>query len=187
MRGAKAFIAVASAVFATACSAGTARDTASAPATSSKASSVKNEVYLTELLPDGSMNFKPGEGVIGGASFAHSLVSSCEGCLPIGQSGQQNQPGMQFKVPEGFDRLEFVVGLTDSSTETDRSAGVAVYANAGNSTTKLFESSDVTVGVGIPVSVTVSPGNDIRIDGWGLNGNETLCVCDPKLVGTGTR
>jgi hypothetical protein len=147
---------------------------------SSGQSSVKNDVYLTELLPDGSLNFKPGEGVIGGTSYAHSLVSSCEGCLPVGEPGQQGQSGMEFKVPPGFGRLEFVVGLTDSSTETNRSAGVSVWENTN--LTKLFESSEVTVGAGIPVSVTVSPGNAIRIDGWGLNGNETFCICDPKLV-----
>ncbi len=89
---------------------------------------------------------------------------------------------MEFKVPEGFNRLEFVAGLTDSSTETDRSAFIAVLAHTADDQTKLFESSNVTVGEAIPVSVSATPGNTIRIDGGHLNGNETLCVCDPKLV-----
>jgi hypothetical protein len=186
MRGARAFVAVVTVVCATACSAGTTGDATSSSATSSEASTVKNEVYLTKLLPGGSMNFKPGEGVVGGTKYPQSLLTSCEGCLPIGQAGQQNQPGMEFTVPGGYNQLEFVVGLTDSSTETDRHAGVAVYtyASATDAGTKLFESKDVPIGVAIPVSVAVTPSNRIRIDGWGLNGNETLCICDAKLVET---
>jgi hypothetical protein len=179
MTGAKVLVAVVTVVCATACSAGT--DKSSAPVTSSDQNSVKKETYLTELLPGGSMNFKPGVGVIGETSYPHSLLSSCgDWCLPVGQSGQQGQPGMEFKVPDGFNRFEFVAGLTDSSTETDRSVYVSVWKSA--ELLKLFESKDVTVGVVLPVSVSVSPGDTIRVDGGGLNGNETLCICDPKLV-----
>jgi hypothetical protein len=186
MRGAKTFGVVVAVVCATACSAGT--DKAPTPATSSAQNSVKNEVYLTDLWPqlhDTIGNFEPGEGVIGGAKYSHSVVWSCDkSCLPVGQSGQQNQPGIAFKVPQGFNRLEFVVGLTDSSTETDRHVGVGVYTYASptDAGTDLFKSQDVPVGAVTPVSVAVSPGNSIRIDGWALNGNETLCICDPKLV-----
>ena len=184
IRGALACAAVLSAFCATACSEPKVGDRASAPATSSHLPTPKKQVDLTQLLPEGSLNFKPGQGVVAGTAYPHSLVFSCQSCLPVGQAGQQGQPGMEFRVPDGVDRLEFVAGLTDSSTETDRSAYIAVWAHAGNDLTKLFESSGVTVGAVIPVSVPVRPGNTIRIDGGGLNGNETLCVCNPKLVAT---
>jgi hypothetical protein len=182
MRGAKGFAAVVFAGCAIACSAGNGGDTASSSPTSPEVSRVQPELYLSELPADGSPSFKPGEGVVGGTRYPRSFVWSCEDCLPIGQAGQQGQPGMEFTVPAGFRRLEFVAGLTDSSTVTDRSAYVGVWAEKANELTKLFESSDVTVGVGIPVSVPVTPGNKIRIDGSHLNGNETLCICDPKLI-----
>ena len=146
MRGVKPTAAIACAVIANACSTGSDGGRASAPATPSDGSSVKNEVYLSEFLPDGSLNFKPGEGVIGGTSYPHSFVASCENYLAVGQAGQQGQPGMEFTVPDGFNRLEFVVGLADSSTETDRSAYVGVWATTVDDQTKLFESSNVTVG-----------------------------------------
>ena len=181
MSAAKAAFAVAVAAFGAACSSGTGGDTAPAQSTSSNESGAESRVYLSELLPDGSMSFMPGDGVIGGKRYAHSFVTDCQGCLPVGEAGQQDQPGMEFTVPDDVNQLNFVAGLTDSSTDTDRSAGVSVWTNQPE-LTKLFESQDVTVGVGTPISVAVAPGNRVRIDGWGLNGNESLCVCDPELV-----
>ena len=115
-------LSILSAFCATACSEPKVGDRASAPATSSHLPTPKKQVDLTQLLPEGSLNFKPGQGVVAGTAYPHSLVFSCQSCLPVGQAGQQGQPGMEFKVPDGVDRLEFVAGLTDSSTETDRSA-----------------------------------------------------------------
>jgi hypothetical protein len=179
MRGIRPTALVACAAVATACSGSHHR---SAPATSSGGSSVKKELYLTDILPGGNLSFTSGTGVIHGTDYSHSLLWSCADCVPVGQAGQQGQPGVEFAVPEGFNRLEFVAGLTDSSTETDRSAFIAVLAHTADDQTKLFESGNVTIGDAIPVSVSVTPGNTIRIDGGHLNGNETLCVCDPKLV-----
>jgi hypothetical protein len=132
------------------------------------------------LLPAGSMNFKPGEGVIAGTSNPHSLLSSCERCLAVGQFGQQGQPGVEVTVPEGSNRLEFVAGLTDSSTETDQSAYISVWTEINDELTNLFESGDVTVGVVTPVSASVMPGDGVRIDGGHLNGNETLVSAMPS-------
>lgn len=158
-------------VCATACSAGTDEEP-----------SVKNQIYVSDLPPHGGPSFTRGEGIIGGTRYAHSLLWSCKDCLPIGEAGQQGQPGMEFTVPAGLRRLEFIAGLTDSSSVTDRSAYVGVWAQTADELTRRFESSDVTVGVGMPVTVPGTPGNKIRIDGGHLNGNEILCACDPKLV-----
>ena len=180
MNDVKASVAAVCSVLAAACSASTGGGTASTTATSTANPSVKNLVYLTEVA-DGTPSFTRGEGIIAGKRYPHSFVYSCdEGCLPTSQAGQAAQPNMSFTVPPGFDRLEFVVGLTDSSTDTDRAAGVSVWARPN--LTKLFESKDVTVGVVAPVSVPVSAGAKIGIDGWGLKGNEALCICDAKLV-----
>lgn len=180
MNGVKASVAVACSVLAAACSASTGGGRASTTAVSTAGPGGENVVYLTELA-DGSPSFTPGEGIIAGKHYPHSFVYSCdEGCLPTGQPGQAAQPNMSFAVLPGFNRLEFVVGLTDSSTDTDRSAGISIWNQAN--LTKLFESKDVTVGVAAPVSVRVSGVVKIMIDGWGLKGNEAICICDPKLV-----
>jgi hypothetical protein len=68
----------------------------------------------------------------------------------VGQFGQQGQPDMEFAVPEGVNRLEFVAGLTDSSTETDQSAYISVWTEINDELTNLFESGDLTVGVVTP-------------------------------------
>ncbi|MCE5291354.1 MAG: hypothetical protein LLG14_19240 [Nocardiaceae bacterium] len=140
-----------------------------------------DRVYLVDLLPKGSLSFKPGDALVGGVDYPHSLVWSCDdGCPAVGQAGQAGQPGMEFEVPDGFDRLEFTAALTDSSTQTDRKAYVAVYEEPG--LTKLFESDAVTTGTGLQVSVPVKPGTKIRIDAAKLNGNETVCLCDASVV-----
>ncbi|CAM3793248.1 hypothetical protein [Smaragdicoccus niigatensis] len=152
-----------------------------APAPTSTTAAAQGRVFLTDLLPNGSLSFEPGDAQVGGVDYSHSLVWGCgDGCPKVGQPGQAGQPGIEFEVPDGFDRLEFTAALTDSSTQTDGKAYVAVYEEP--ELTKLFDSDAVTTGTGLPVSVPVKPGTKIRIDAAKLNGNETVCLCDASVV-----